>query len=153
MNKVTLEMIGWAETIARTMHLGQTDKLGVDYIEHVEAVVRLVEANWPSDAFRPHGIIVAWLHDVVEDTDFTLESVRQWFPNSITKAVDAITHRDKEPRKLYYSRVGNNWIAKNVKIHDIAHNQSRLHLIEDSETRERLTIKYLEAEMYLNGDI
>jgi (p)ppGpp synthase/HD superfamily hydrolase len=143
------EIILIAEKFARAAHDGQVDKLGVPYIRHVEAVVTLCREFWPSDNFKPHGIAVAWLHDVLEDSDMVLESLAMWFPRSITKAVDAITHRTNEPRSLYYSRVKANYIAHNVKILDVKHNQSRLHLIEDSETRERLTLKYLAAEIAL----
>lgn len=143
------DLIACAEHIARTMHEGQVDKLGVPYIEHVEAVVALCMSNWPSEQFKTHGITVAWLHDVVEDTEMTLETLSTWFPRSIISAVHAITHKPGEPRPIYYARCGRNWIARHVKMQDVAHNQSRLHLIENEATRERLTLKYLEAEICL----
>lgn len=49
--------------------------------------------------------IVAILHDVVEDTDITLDDISYRFGEVIADAVDAITHRKNEPREEYYTRV------------------------------------------------
>ncbi len=51
-----------AEALARQHHAGQTDRSGVPYIEHVEAVARSPYLS--SSRHRQ----VAWLHDIVEDT-------------------------------------------------------------------------------------
>ncbi|MCI9292512.1 MAG: hypothetical protein HFF02_04310 [Erysipelotrichaceae bacterium] len=51
--------------IATLAHQGQADKNGVDYIEHPKAVASLVKGDQQN--------IVAYLHDVVKDTDVTLD--------------------------------------------------------------------------------
>lgn len=57
-----------AESIARKAHTGQTRRDGTTpYIEHVEKVVSLLEYD--------DDKIVAWLHDVLEDTLETMESL------------------------------------------------------------------------------
>lgn len=151
--KIEEDFIYFAKMVANRAHEGQVDKLGVPYIEHVEAVARMVQDEWPEDGaeFKPHGIIVAYLHDVVEDTVVTLEGIARYFPKSIVAAVDAITKRDNETRDNYYRRVRSNYIAKHVKRFDVRHNQSRVHLIEDDATRERLMVKYLCAEIALDN--
>jgi (p)ppGpp synthase/HD superfamily hydrolase len=63
--------------------------------------------------------IVILLHDVVEDTDWTIEDLeKERFSAGILAAVDAITKRDDETRAEYIQRVKQNHIAKRVKIAD-----------------------------------
>lgn len=59
-----------AEHLARTAHDGENDKIGVAYINHPGAVAALVEVH--GEAAQQ----VAWLHDVVEDTAWTLDDLR-----------------------------------------------------------------------------
>lgn len=59
-----------ARAIARVAHAGQTDKLEVDYMEHVEAV-----AAGLAD-FDPDVQVAGLLHDVVEDADLGLDHLR-----------------------------------------------------------------------------
>jgi hypothetical protein len=99
--------------LARKAHEGQYDKGGKPYIEHPLAVEKLLVS--------PRQRIVALLHDVVEDTDTTLEDLRP-FGKEIVAAVDAITKRDNEPLKNYLTRVKANPIARAVKIADLTHN-------------------------------
>jgi (p)ppGpp synthase/HD superfamily hydrolase len=67
--------------------------------------------------------IVAVLHDVVEDTDVSLESLSQaGFRAEAVSAVDALTRRPGEPYDLYIERVAQNQIASRVKRADLAEN-------------------------------
>ena len=66
--------------------------------------------------------IVAWLHDVVEDTDITLQDIYENFPSIIGHAINAITKRKIENYLDYILSVKKNKIATNVKIQDIKHN-------------------------------
>lgn len=125
---------------ARKAHKGQVDKLGVDYMMHVEAV---------ADAVVPLGeetVIVALLHDVVEDCadpefcDFARITKR--FGLAVGSAVEAMTKRAGEDYSAYLTRVRTNPIAKAVKIADIAHNTSRIPLLSDDADRSRLLRKY-----------
>ena len=59
-----------ARAIAREAHAGQVDKLGVDYMEHVEAVAGAL-ADFDLDVQ-----IAGMLHDVVEDSDLTIDDLR-----------------------------------------------------------------------------
>lgn len=109
------------------------------YINHVIRVVEHLRKMGAS----PTVLAVAWLHDVVEDTDVTLEDIRAEFGDEIHDAVDAITHRKHEPRADYYARLGPNRTALIVKMSDGRDNtnpdrKARL----DPATRERLEAKY-----------
>jgi (p)ppGpp synthase/HD superfamily hydrolase len=112
-----------AEEIARRAHAGVPDKSGRPYIEHSQRVAGRVHSHEEK--------IVAWLHDVVEDTDITLEDLANEFPPAIVEAVDAITHRSVSPKKMsalnetrhdYYLRVLANPVARIVKLADISDN-------------------------------
>jgi len=122
-------------------HDGQTDKSGADYYDaHIADVVDRLGDELP--AVRA----VAYLHDVLEDSDITEDQLRRVLPADVVSAVVAITHTPSEPRADYYARVKANPLALRVKLADIASNTDpdRLALL-DEETRQRLTTKYAKA--------
>lgn len=63
-------------------------------------------------------MIVAYLHDILEDTDCTEECLREHFSDEIVDAVVAITKVDGEDYIDYIKRVTSNAIAHKVKIYD-----------------------------------
>ncbi len=103
-----------ALAIATQAHKGQVDKGGHDYIEHPEFV-----ADHLTDESER---IVALLHDVVEDTDITIEYLSQYFDSTITDAIRCITHEKSIDYTNYLVRVKSNPIARQVKIQDIQNN-------------------------------
>lgn len=139
-------LVKLAEAIARHAHFGQKDKNGHDYFAHPRAVFYRVYADDESDY---DGQIVAFLHDVLEDTDVTFRDLQAFFPDYIVDAVIALSFRfffDNETRDEYYVRVKDNPLALRVKLHDIAHNMSRKRLEKlDKATQERLIKKYTHA--------
>lgn len=138
--------VALAEAIARWAHDGQMDKNGYDYIDHPKAVFYRIFAD---DQWDYDGQIVAWLHDVVEDTQVGIAHLAPFFPQYIIDAVIAITFRyytHDETRDEYYARVKVNPIAFRVKLHDIAHNTSPKRMDKlDAATRDRLKKKYAHA--------
>ncbi len=133
-----------AEAIARVAHAGQVDKSGQPYIDHPARVAARVRGDELLEA-------IAWLHDVVEDTDVQLVDLQAEFPLEVVDAVDAITHRPGEPRADYYARVGRNPLARQVKDADIDDNTdpARTALLDDA-TRSRLAAKYAAAREALS---
>lgn len=104
-----------AYKIAYQAHKGQKDKGGNDYILHPCAVANMLESDIDK--------AVAYLHDVVEDTEITIDDLKELdFPDIIINAVDAITKRKNETYDAYIERVAKNNIAKKVKLADIKHN-------------------------------
>lgn len=103
--------------------------------------------------------IVGILHDVVEDSDWTLDDLRAvGFSEEIVEAVGAMTHDENE---LYFDamvRAGRNLIATDKKIEDLTHNMdmSRHYGMVSPKDVER-TNKYKIAHAYLvaikKGDI
>ena len=118
-------LISRAEALATRAHAGQVDKAGTAYIEHPRAVARIVQRDHPGQAA---AIAIAWLHDVVEDTDVELDTIRADFGDEIANGVDA------------------NRLALAVKRADIENNTdpARTALLE-SATRARLAAKYEHA--------
>lgn len=105
-----------AEDFASLRHAGQVYGDGSPYIEHLARVAGFF------DGYTTLGAI-AWLHDVVEDTDTSLETVRRMFGLTVTNAVDAISRRE-ETYSAYLDRVEDNSQAKQVKLVDLADNLS-----------------------------
>lgn len=128
-----------ARALAIQAHAGQVDKAGKPYIEHPQRIASRVAGD--DLAAR-----VAWLHDVVEDTDVTPEEIRRQFGDATAKAVDALTRRRDEDSDAYYARVRSNRTALRVKLADIADNTDPERMAQlNAATRHRLTLKYREA--------
>lgn len=108
------ELYNHAILVAIKWHGEQKDKSGILYITHP---LRLAE-----QLDRWEDKIVAALHDVIEDTDCTMATLKLLFPPIITDAVDAITRRDGESETDYYVRVMANPIATRVKYKDLKDN-------------------------------
>ena len=66
--------------------------------------------------------IIALLHDVVEDSNITLEQLSKYFNNNIIESVEAITRKPNEKYFDYIKRVQLNNNAKLVKIADLKQN-------------------------------
>lgn len=135
-------LLAQAERLATSAHEGQFDKAGRPYIEHPRRVANRV---WDVDG-RPAAVCVAWLHDVVEDTDVTLDDLREaGFDDAIVAAVDALTRRDGEG-DAYYRRVAASELAMVVKRADIWDNTNadRLAALSAAQ-RHRLQAKYAHA--------
>lgn len=77
---------------AREAHAGQKRKSGAPYIIHPVAVARIIAEELQ---LGPNPVIAAFLHDVVEDTDFTIEDVRARFGDDVAYLVQVVTKQKK----------------------------------------------------------
>lgn len=103
--------------IAAQAHKGQKDKSGAPYILHPLRMMMRVESE--------AAMIAAVLHDVVEDSDWTLEQLRgEGFSEEILQAVDCLTNRDGESYDEFIVRVQASAIARQVKIADLEDNMN-----------------------------
>jgi (p)ppGpp synthase/HD superfamily hydrolase len=119
-----------AIALACEAHRGQTDKAGAPYILHPLRVMLACE----TDDER----MVAVLHDVVEDSDTTLERLRELgFDSSVIDAIDCLSRRDDESYDVFIDRVSGNAIASRVKVHDLEDNMdlSRLPTVGADDLR------------------
>jgi GTP pyrophosphokinase len=91
MSKEDRVNIRGAYELAVRAHAEQRRKSGEPYILHPIAVAKIC---LDEIGLGPTAIISALLHDVVEDTDVTLEDIRKQFGGRIAKIVDGLTKLD-----------------------------------------------------------
>ena len=127
-------------------HKDQVDKSGLPYVFHPAHVAEQMTDEATT--------IVALLHDVVEDTDYTLEDLAaEGFGKDILEAVALMTHEDDVPYLDYVAKLKDNPIARAVKLADLAHNSDLSRIGEvDDEIRKRLE-KYKKATALLKESI
>ncbi len=90
--------------------------------------------------------IVALLHDVVEDTDYTLEDLKNYrFSDNIIEAISLMTHNDDIPYMQYIEKIKTNRIACIVKLVDLKHNSDLSRLDEITEKDLKRVDKYEKA--------
>lgn len=131
-----------AYEIAKKAHFGQKDKAGKDYINHPLSVAEKCNSE--------NERIVALLHDVVEDTEVTLEELSKYFSKEIIDAVDTITHRKEMSYEEYLQGVKKNNLALAVKLKDIAHNMDITRIPNPTEKDIQRLDKYKFALSILN---
>lgn len=135
-------LIERAIAIALTAHSGQVDKAGAPYILHP---LRLMVQMDTEDEQ-----LAALLHDVVEDSDLTLDDLRDvGLPESVLAALALLTHQAGEDYEDYVRQIADNPLARKVKLADLADNM-RLDRIPNPTPKdlERLE-KYREAQALL----
>ena len=106
--------------IALEAHAGQKDLVGNPAILHLMAVCLAGK----TDLQKKTGI----LHDIIEDTDLTLESLRaKGVDEEVVAAVDLLTHRDEDSYEDYIRKIATsgNETAIQVKLNDLHHNLQR----------------------------
>jgi (p)ppGpp synthase/HD superfamily hydrolase len=131
--------------IAFGVHKDQVDKTGLPYIFHPFHLAEQMETE--------DEVIVALLHDVVEDSDMTLADLRaDGFPDHAVDAIALLTHDDtvKYEYMDYISKIKANPLAAKIKLADLRHNSdvTRLDSIDEKMAarleKYRTAIKYLE---------
>ena len=133
-----------AYEIAKKAHLGQIDKAGEDYIKHPKKVASFVNSDEEK--------AVAYLHDVIEDTELTLEDLREYgFSEEVLKAVDVITKKKGQDYQTYLNSVKENKLARVVKLADLRHNSDLNRLINITEKDIERKEKYQRAIDFLNS--
>lgn len=96
-------------------HKDQRDKSGLPYVFHP---FHLAEQMTDEDT-----TIVALLHDVVEDTDYTLHDLQKMgFSQQVLDAIALMTHDETVPYMDYVAEIKKNPIARAVKLADLRHN-------------------------------
>ena len=126
-------------------HEGAVDRSGLPYITHP---LHLAESMDTEDE-----TVAAILHDVVEDTDITIDDLRkEGFTETQLEAVRLLTHEDGISYMDYVKRLKSNPIAKKVKLSDLKHNMDRTRIRNASEKDEARYQKYETAYKYLTDD-
>lgn len=106
-----------AISVALQAHKEQLDKGGQPYILHPLAVMNRVESMEEK--------IVAVLHDVIEDSEVTLEELRGLgFSEEILTAIHLLTRSTEDSYEEFIEKTIMNRTARNVKIADIKENMN-----------------------------
>ena len=133
-----------AYLLAAEAHSEQRRKSGEPYIIHPIAVARIIAEELELGA---NPIIAAFLHDVVEGTDWTFEALlKEGFPTEIIDALRCVTKiSDDEPYDEFIERVKTNPLAVAVKINDLTDNMDVRRYNELTDRDVNRLRKYLKA--------
>ena len=119
-------MLKKAISLAEKAHQGQVDKGGHPYIGHPKRVMGKCETTEEK--------IVAMLHDVMEDTDYTADDLRkEGFSEEIVTALHYLTHREGESYMEYIERICENSLAVRVKYADLQDNMDLSRIPDPTE--------------------
>lgn len=131
--------------LATTAHAGAVDKAGQPYILHPLRVMLAVSSE--------EERIAAVLHDVVEDTEWTLEDLRrEGFSPIVVAAVDALSRRPGEEYLDFVRRAAQNPVARVVKRADVVDNMD-LGRLPSPTARDRARLeRYAAALAVLDGE-
>ena len=136
------DLVREACAIAQRAHAQQIDKAGQPYIGHIERVA----ARCVSEEAK----CVAYLHDVLEDTQALTEAeMRRIFGVRITAGVLSVTKREDEDYAAFVRRAGANPLGREVKIADLIDNSSLSRLPYVTLTDVYRQRKYNDALLYL----
>jgi len=104
-----------AIALAVQAHRGQRDKAGQPYVLHPLRLMLKLETE--------EERTVAVLHDVVEDTPWTLEKLREaGYSEPVLRALDHLTKREGESYEAFIERLRPDALARRVKLADLEDN-------------------------------
>jgi len=146
-DRLDLDLVSRAYRVSAQAHRGQKRESGDDYVSHSVAVATIL-AEQQMDSTT---IAAALLHDVVEDSDVSLDDIRRTFGPEVAELVDGLTklstltfrstaeEQAENYRKLLLS------IAKDarviiIKLADRLHNMRTLEHLDD-EKRRRIALE------------
>lgn len=119
-------------------HKDQIDKSGMPYVFHP---FHLAEQMMDEET-----TIVALLHDVVEDTNYTIADLKEMgFSKNVLSAIELMTHNPDIPYMDYVAQIKTNPIAKAVKLADLRHNSDMSRLDSVTPYDEARAKKYKAA--------
>ncbi|KIR03303.1 Guanosine-3',5'-bis(Diphosphate) 3'-pyrophosphohydrolase [Lachnospiraceae bacterium TWA4] len=131
-----------AMIFAYKAHKDQVDRAGVPYIFHPIHVAEFMTTEVQT--------CVALLHDVVEDTKYTITDLRiEGFNEEILEAIELLTRPEDMDYMKYIQRIKENPIACKVKIADLLHNSDETRLGKNVGNYNYLRERYKKALAYL----
>ena len=139
------ELVLKAYDLSKYSHKSQSRSSGEPYFSHPLAVAEIL-IDLKLDAI---SVIVALLHDVIEDTDVVLEDIEKQFGKKIASLVDGVTKLTKIEHMTSKQRAAENFkklvIATShdirvliVKLADRLHNMRTINFIKEKEKRVRI---------------
>ena len=130
--------------IAAAAHEGQLDKAGQPYVLHVLRVM--------FGCRSPEAQVAAALHDVVEDTDWTLDDLRrEGFSETVVEIVDALTRREGEDYFDFARRAAATPLGREVKRADLLDNMDIRRIAHPTEKDWERLHRYRKALDMIDG--
>ena len=145
MDPTLTQLVSKAVAIAAIAHQDQVDKANAPYILHPLRLLLRGQTAYEQ--------IVAVLHDVVEDSAWTLEQLAaEGFPPETIAALDCLTRRSDETYDEFIERVLTNPLATQVKRYDLEDNMTltRMANLRDRDV-ERLQRYHKAYQRILNA--
>lgn len=132
--------------IAAFAHRGQKDKAGNPYILHPLRIMLKMDTL--------ERMMIAVLHDVIEDSHWTLGNLRdEGFSPTVIKGVDALTRRRGERYQSYIERVKRHPLVIPIKLGDLEDNMNMLRLKEVNQKDLERMKKYHWGHQQLTAGI
>ena len=138
-------MLEEAIHLASTQHEKQKDRAGKPYFEHLKRVWIDIRDNKGDLDLQ----VIAWLHDICEDTKTTIEEIEIKFGARVAFAVMALTKVECESYSDYLNRVAMNEDAILVKLADLRDNMDLSRLPNITEADLNRNDKYRSAFHFL----
>lgn len=139
------EMLQLAKEVATKAHEGQKDKGGQPYILHPTTVASYLD--------KPEHKMIAYLHDVCEDTPMTIEEIHDLgFSKTVTDALRLLTRKKEVPYEEYVRQIAKNPNARLVKLADLRHNMDLSRIPYPTEKDYRRLEKYKKAYEFLQRE-
>lgn len=133
-----------AEKFSKMAHAGQRDKGGASYYLHPKTVASMCETEDEK--------IVAYLHDVVEETKYTIEDIKKLgFNKKVIEGIKYMTHDKSTSYDDYIKKIKTCDLARKVKINDLKNNMDLSRLKEVTEKDKERVKKYQYYYNYLNN--
>jgi len=145
------KLIRQAYVFAKEAHAGQKRKSGDDYIEHSLGTA----VNLAKIGMRSKTIVAGLLHDVIEDTNVTLEKIKNEFGQEIAFIIEGVTKLGKiklrgTKEQIYLENLRRMFLAMAsdirvviIKLADRLHNMETLEFLPE-EKRERIAMETME---------
>lgn len=141
------ELTNKAMKLAYAAHHGQLDYNGIPYIFHPVHLAEQMDDEISCCA--------ALLHDVVEDTDVTMEQLAQEFPESVIALLRLLTHEKDVDYFEYVRAIKTDPVAVKIKLADLAHNGDQTRCVGSGLPEEELAYwrqKYAKAKAILTEE-
>ena len=140
-----------AYNIVKEEFIDKVDLNNEPYTKHLQ---RVASASYHSFSrhYDPDLYTIGMLHDLVEDTDWTILQVKEVFGEVVSNAIEALTRLEEESYMDYIKRISLNSLAVFVKLEDLKDNMDLTRFkTKLSKSDVRRFEKYHKAYLYLTN--
>lgn len=138
--------IAYAKKLVMNKFVGIVDKGGNDYYIHCftvgKSAYHVGKVLFKDEMRAKRCELVGILHDIVEDTDVTVEDIENLFGKHVAELVDNVTKRPGESRDSYHNRVFSSKYSMIVKFADSNHNSQINRIPNPKEFHIKKCAKY-----------